>query len=102
MFLYGINIFPSVPGGCLRVNDLCALQIGTRNKGADAQRAYLQKAEPWPVQRSHPIHDVEGNAVFSLSRYQWVVVTGSWNLCSFCGTSSVALISTIEFGMAER
>lgn len=53
------------------------MQLGARNEGAGNQRAYFQKAEPWPVQRSYPVHGMEGNAGHSLSRYQWVVTIGS-------------------------
>lgn len=79
VFPYGICTLPSVPGGCLRINDLCPLQLAERNKGADTKRASLQKAEPGPVQRSHPVYDVEGNGVHSFSRYQWVVAIGTWS-----------------------
>ena len=64
----GINSLPSVPGGCLRINNLRPLQLGARNENADAQGACLQKAEPRRVQRAHPVYDVERHAAHPLSR----------------------------------
>ena len=96
MFPCGINSLPSVPGGCLKINNLHPLQLGARNESADAQGACLQKAEPRRVQRAHPVHDVEGHAVRPLPRYQRVGAIGSWgsqfmfhsqNL--FCGPNSM-------------
>ena len=41
MFSCAINTLPSVPGRCLRINNLCPLQLGPRNEGADTQRLRL-------------------------------------------------------------
>lgn len=77
-----MDALPAVPGELPSLNDFPPLQLGESKEGAGAPRADLPEVGPRPVQRPHPVHDLEGNAVHSLSRYHWVGMAGAQGLSS--------------------